>query len=283
MISVYEFSDYREFIKAWIATHDKTSRGLKTELAQIMGMSSSLMSQILKGDKSLSLEQAGEAAERFAFTELETDYWFFLVEKDRAGTPKLRARFEKKMKLARDQARSLSKRSKKDTELSEETKTTYYSSWIYSGAHILSALPNVTDTPQIAKMLNLPPSIVSKVVQFLLENGLCRWDKGQLTYGAAHIFSEKESPHTQKHESNWRLQALAAAAKKREEDLFFTCPMSLSHETAAEIRRWIPQIIQEVYKKVGPSPSERVACLNIDWFDYADSDLRPVSGEGTED
>lgn len=270
-------------MRAWIASHDQGARGLKTELAQIMGISSSLMSQILKGDKSLSLEQAGEAAERFAFTDLETDYWFFLIEKDRAGTAKLKARFEKKLKQARDQARSLSKRSKKDIELSEETKAIYYSSWIYSGAHILSALPQVTDTPAIAKLLNLPAPVVARVVQFLLEHGLCRWEKGQLTYGPAHIFSPKESPHTLKHESNWRLQALAAAAKNREDDLFFTCPMSLSYETAEEIRAWIPQIIQEVYKKVGPSPSERVACLNIDWFNYADSDLRPVSGDGGED
>ena len=53
-----------------------------------------------------------------------------------------------------------------------------------------------------------------------------------------------------------------------EKNLFYTCPMSLSLETAEEVRRLLPQFIEQVLKKVGPSPSEKVYCFSMDWFEY---------------
>lgn len=267
MLSVFEFENYREFIKAWISTQE-SSHGLKSELAAAMGISSSFMSQVLKGDKSLTPEQAGELAERFGFTEAETDFWFLLIDLDRAGTVKLRSRLGRKIRQGREQAKSLSKRSLKDTELSDETKGVFYSSWLYSGIRNMAALPDVNDVPEIARRLNLPAATISKVVGFLVDHGLCRMDDGRLTYGPAHTFVNRDSPHVVKHHLNWRLQAARAMERDRDSDLFFTGPMSLSRETVDEIRKYLPQVIQEIYKKIGPSPSEQVACLNIDWFDY---------------
>ena len=60
MISVYDFQDYRVFLNAWIDSQAKT-RGLKGRLAEAMGISSTMLSLIFKGDKNLSLEQAAEA------------------------------------------------------------------------------------------------------------------------------------------------------------------------------------------------------------------------------
>ena len=53
-----------------------------------------------------------------------------------------------------------------------------------------------------------------------------------------------------------------------DKNLFFTAPMSLSHETVELIRQKIPAFIEEIIKLVRPSPSEVVHCLNIDWFEY---------------
>lgn len=268
MVSVYEFSDYREFLKAWIASHEEGRRGLKSELARKMGVSSSLMSQILGGDKQLSLEQAAEAAERFGFNDAEIDFWFLLVEKDRAGTHKLRLRFEEKIRQARTRAKNLANRIRKEVELSEDVKSTYYSSWIYSGARNLSALPDVNDVETLAKKIDLPLPLIAKVVQFLLENGLCKLQDGKLTYGPAQTFTERHSPHTKKHHRNWRLRGLQMMELESDEDLFITAPMSFSRKTGEEIRAFLLEAVQDVNKRVGPSPSEIVGCLNIDWFKY---------------
>lgn len=56
--------------------------------------------------------------------------------------------------------------------------------------------------------------------------------------------------------------------ERREQDLFYTCPMSLSTEAAEQVRNMLPTFIETVLEVVRPSPSERVACLNIDWFGF---------------
>ena len=53
-----------------------------------------------------------------------------------------------------------------------------------------------------------------------------------------------------------------------EDHLFYTSPMSLSVEAAQHIRRMLPTLLEEVSRIVGPSASETVYCLNIDWFEY---------------
>lgn len=55
---------------------------------------------------------------------------------------------------------------------------------------------------------------------------------------------------------------------KADTDLFYTCPMSLSAEATLQVRELLLKSIQEALKIVGPSPSEEVRCLNIDWFSY---------------
>jgi hypothetical protein len=44
--------------------------------------------------------------------------------------------------------------------------------------------------------------------------------------------------------------------------------MSLSEKDAEKLRKLIPQWIEEIHKIVGPSDSECVRCLNIDFFNY---------------
>lgn len=246
---------------------------MRSDLAQSMGMSPSLLSQILKGDKQLSMEQADEGARRMGLMEAETDFWFLLVEKDRAGTHALRSRLERKIRLAREAARQLSKRSLKDTELSEETKGVFYSNWIYTAVPTFVALPGKHDVSTLARDSGLPLDVVAQVVQFLIENNLLVQKDGRLTYGSAHTYVGQDSPHVIKHHRNWRLKGFSAMEFRRESDLFFTAPFSLSKELVDEIRGQIlPDVIQQIYKKVGPSPSEQVACLNIDWFDFTAND-----------
>lgn len=55
---------------------------------------------------------------------------------------------------------------------------------------------------------------------------------------------------------------------RRDEDLFFTQPMALSHAAAEKMRLMIPGIIEELHSIAGPSESETVRCINIDWFEY---------------
>jgi uncharacterized protein (TIGR02147 family) len=267
MFSIYDFQDYRVFLNTWIEAQAKT-RGLKGRLAEAMGISSTMLSLIFKGDKNLSLEQAAEAAELLALSEKETEYFFLIVELGRAGTHKLQTKLRRQIREAQNEAKKISKRVKKDIDLSDETKSIFYSSWIYSGLRNLIAIEGFNDSASLAKRVNLPQHIVANALEFLIENHLAKKSGNKITYGPARTHVASDSPFVGKHHQNWRLRGFSMMDQVNEDNLFYTSPMSLSAEAAEQVRRLLPKLIEEVAKIVGPSPSEKAYCLNLDWFEY---------------
>ena len=263
MQSIYDFTDYRGYLEVWL------ERGFKSKMAQAIGVSSTLISLILKGEKQLSMDQALEVTEFLHLNEKETDYFLLMVEFGRAGTHKLQQRLLKNLKQAQASARKVSHRVRKDVALSDEVKAIFYSDWIYSGIRNLSAVPGYDNVPALASRLSLPPARVAKAVDFLLENGLCRLQDGRITYGPAHTHLDADSPFVQRHHQNWRIKGFQNMDHAHsEQQLFFTCPLSCSKEVVGKIRGLLPNLIEEVMKLAAPSPSEETYCLNIDWFHF---------------
>ena len=269
MISVYDHTSYRGFLKDWIQDQPQSGRGQQLKLARAAGVSSTLMSLILKGDKDLSLDQANEISDHMGLNERESDFFFLLVQKDRAGSHKLKSKLEKKARELRAQAQKLSRRLQKDIEFTPEIRSIYYSTWMYTGLRNLIATEQFSNVQELAQRLHLPAAHIAPVVDFLLQHGLCLNKNGKLTYGPQRTHLEAESPHAIKHHQNWRLRGFQIMDQRDERDLFGTFPMSLSHEAAQKIRELLPKLIEDILKISGPSPSEQVACLNIDWFNYS--------------
>lgn len=266
MISVFEFENYRVFLNSWI--EKQNIKGCKSQMAKAAGVSSTLISLILKGDKHLSSEQSLDLCEFMGFNDKECDYFMLLVELGRSGSHKLTQRLKGKIKAAQKESQQISKRVKKDLELSEESKALYYSSWVYTGIRNLAALEKFNDAGAIAQRLNLPTGTVIRCLDFLVDEGLCLYKNEKLTYGAAYTHINNDSPFVNKHHQNWRFKSIQQMDQKLDSDLFYTCPMSLSLEATQQVRELLLKVIQEALKVVGPSPSEEVRCLNIDWFSY---------------
>ncbi len=268
MLTIFDFTSYREYLDAWISSQGDRSYGLKGRIAQALNVSSSLFSQVLKGDKSLTSDQVSDLNDYLGLNELESDYFHLLVEKDRAGNPRYREKIDKKIKSMQQQSQKIGKRVPRHKELSDEQKAIYYSSWLYTGVRNLTAVPGFQQPEAIAEHLRCEPQLVIRIVRFLLENGLCREENGKITYGPASTHIDTESPFVNKHHQNWRFQGINSMERRQESDLFFTSPMSLSKKAAEEIRKMIPTFIQSVMRVSGPSDSESVMCLNIDWFEF---------------
>lgn len=267
MDSIYSFTDYREFSRAWIEGQG-TNRGLRGRLAEAMGVSSTMLSLVMKGDKNLSMEQAAEAAEFFGLNERETDYFFLLVEYGKAGTHKLQVKLQRQIREAQSSAKKITNRVDKNIEITDEVKAIFYSSWIYSAIRILSAVEGFNDAPSIAKKLNLPLPIVVNAVDFLLEHNLCKKTQGRISYGAARTHVPSDSPFVAKHHQNWRLRGFQLMDQVNEDHLFYTKNMALSAAAAEEVRRLLPSFIEAIDRISGPSDSEKVYCFNLDWFEY---------------
>ena len=266
MLSAFDHDDYREYLRAWIKSKDE--RGAQQRLAEAMQVSSSLVSLILKREKELTLEQAHQFAEWIGMNERECDYWLLLVEYARAGTHALKARHARKLKELREQSKKISNRVPKDLELDEVAKSIFYSNWLYSGIRNLAAIPEYSDVPSIAARLQLPNSVVARVLEFLIQHGLCVEKDGKITYGPSLTHLAADSPLVDRHHQNWRLRGFEQMSHKREDDLFYTCPMSLSEKDAVKIRAMLPTLVEQILKIVKPSPSEKVYCINIDWFEW---------------
>lgn len=271
MVSIYEHTNYREYLAAWIDETQKQksqARGIKGRLATAAQVSPAMMSLILKGQKHMTMEQAAEVAEFLNLNEIETDYFFLLVELGKAGSFKLEQKLKRKLRELQANAKKISARVKKDRELTDEEKAIYYSNWIYTGVRNLSAIPEFGTIDKIAQRLHVPENQVLKTVEFLSEHGLIKKENGQLTFGPTHMHVGSDSPFVMRHHQNWRLRGFQFMEQHTESNLFYTCPMSLSHEAVEEVRKLLPKVIEQVLKIVGPSPSERAFCFNMDWYEY---------------
>jgi uncharacterized protein (TIGR02147 family) len=267
-MKVFEYKDYKKFLNEWIKDQPKGGRGQIRQMADHLKVSTTLLSQVLNGEKHFSLETAAELTDYLGFNDKECEYFLLLIEHQRAGAFKLRQILGKKLDREQQIGSQLQNRLKKDRHQTDEEKMQFYSSWIYSGVRLLSAIPEMNNAKIISERLNIPLSLVNSVVQFLLENNLCVMKDNELTYGAYRTHIGKDSPFVVKHHQNWRLKGFQSMELRRDEDLFFTQPMALSHEAAEKIRLMVPGIIEEIHGISGPSESETVRCINIDWFAY---------------
>lgn len=268
MKQIFEFTSYRKYLEDWIGAQESLRYGLKGQIAKALRISSSLVSQILKGEKNFTPEQASDLADFIGLIEIEADYLSLLVEFERAGSPRYREKLKRKIESLQKKSKQIGNRVPRHQEMTDEQKAIYYSSWLYTGIRNLTALSEFDQLGAIAKHFQLEPAVVNRVLQFLLAHGLCKEQNGKITYGPASIHIDKDSPYVNKHHQNWRFQSIHHMEKRREDDLFFTSPMSLSREAYEEVQKVLLATIQNVMKVSGPSPSEMVACMNIDFFEY---------------
>jgi uncharacterized protein (TIGR02147 family) len=264
--SIFDHSDYRQFLRDHISSLPNGGRGQLTRLAEHLNTSSVLVSYIFNGSRDFSLEQAIEAAEFFGLTESESDYFCLLVQLSRAGSHKLQTKLKTQIKKLREDALRLKTRVAQDTELTEDAKSRFYSNWYYSGIRLASSVDGLHSPETIAGRLQLPLVRVREVLEFLVQYGLCVEKNGRYEMGPKRTHLEAGSPLIARHHTNWRLKGFENMEELGPEELFYSGPMAVSKEVMLEIRKDLVDLIDQMVKKVGDSKSEELACLNIDFF-----------------
>lgn len=267
-MDIFTFDDYKALTQAWIKAQPSGGRGQLLQMAKHLGVGSTFISQVFRGDRDLNADQALKLSAHFRFSQLERDYYVALVHLARAATADFKEYQKEKLRTLRRQSEHLKSRVDVDKELTEIQKARFYSSWHYAAIRNLLALPPPHTTPSIAQRLNLEPDLVVEALDFLLESGLCVKDGARTVPGPKVTHLEASSPLIKARQVQWRLKAFEAMEKRDPKTLFYTAPMSLSAETKALVRQKLVQTIQEVLAEVKESPSEELACLNIDWFSF---------------
>ncbi len=273
-IDIFSFSHYRDYILAWVGPNHQR-RGVKTKLAQALRCQPPLISQVLRGDLDLSLEQ-GEAANRFFnHSPQESRFFILLLLSARAGTQELKQHFESQISEIKRQREVLSHRIEKKNELSAEQKSQYYSSWQYTAIHIATTIPALQSRDALARCFALPLAQVDLVVAFLIDAGLIAIAGNRLVCGATEIFVGSDSVLFSRHHANWRLQALESLDRISPGDLHYSAVASLSRADAEKIKKECMNFIQKMIKTLKASPEETLYTLGIDFFSLEKDSQKP--------
>lgn len=269
MVSVFNFKDYRAFIRAQIREMPKAGYGQLRKLAQALSIHTTLVSQVIKGGRSFTLEQAADTAEFFSLNEMETDFFLLLVQFDRASSPALKRNLSRQMAALQGKSKELETRLKSERKLGEAERAVFYSGWAYSAVRQLTAIEGFQSIDTIAEHLGLPRKKAKTIIDFLLAAGLCKEEKGQLKIGPASTHLEVSSPWVKLVHTNWRHKAVETLEQESPAKIHYTAPMTLSKEDAEKMREMIIKFLESVDALVEPSPSEELHCLNIDWFEVS--------------
>ncbi|OFZ49131.1 MAG: hypothetical protein A2381_16160 [Bdellovibrionales bacterium RIFOXYB1_FULL_37_110] len=266
-IKIYHYLNYKDFINNFIKDCPKGGRGQLLKISSYLAVHSTLISQVLRGHKDFTLEQAYKLSEYFGFNEIETDYFITLVQYEKAGTVNLKTYFEKQLRKIRDDFQNVSSRVVTKTELDNEDKAVYYSDWTYMAVWLLTSIPEFNNINKIAAQLELPAKRITRIMEFLIKVGLCAADEnGDIHMGISKTHLESNSPLVNKHHVNWRLKAIENYNKMTSAELAFTVPITISKKDFRKIKNDILEFIEKASETVSSSPAEELACLNIDLF-----------------
>ena len=265
-MSLFKYQDYKLYVRDRIKERPRQGHGQLRKLAIHLGVSSVQMSHVFKGDRDLNAEQALEVAAYFDLKPLETDYFVLLVQRERAGTYKLKEHYNKKLSIVHKEGMSTGYRIEGARELTEEVKAEYYSNWLYSATRLTMSLEGIESAEDIARHLKADFKKVEQAIEFLLEYGFCEKEDGKLKPKRRVLYLPPDSPLVTQQHINWRLKGLEKVRNLKDDELYFSGAMTLAKEDVKRIKEEIRKLIASVTSSIKDSPEQELTCLNIDWF-----------------
>lgn len=273
-MKVFAYEDYKQLILDRFQESPAKGRGEFQKLAAALALQPSMISQILRGKRDLSVDQACLAAKFLGLSDAETEFFVDLVQFKRAQTGELKRLLGRRLETLRERAASGASPSAPSPD--RRNQAIYYSQWLYSAVRILTSIESTRTVPAIAHRLGEPPHVVRRVVDFLLEAGFCLEEtdaQGNARLRPATLETRASSPNDPdgrlnglRHVLNWHIKALQVLGRESSEDILHTQVVSISRADRARFSERIEELLRELQKSVAQTRPEEVICLNIDWF-----------------
>ena len=265
---ISKFNNYKAFLKAELKESPRGGRGQSSRLAKYLGVAPITVSQILTRDRHFSLEQAVKVEAYFGFVERKKEYFIYLVHLARADSKELKEFYTQKLNQLRAESEDVKNIVQGREELTDLEKATFYSNWYYAGVMILSSIEGYQTVETIAEYFGLSRTSVGNIVAFLLDTGLCLQDGNKIRVGKRAIHVDNKSQFVNNHRRNWREKAREKFSEPAAEDLFYSCPASISKADSEKVRKELLSVIKKFSETVADSHDEQLMCLNIDWFQF---------------
>lgn len=265
-MDIFLYSNYRKFLQDWLLKVKKERRFSATALADLLGIHPTFLSQVLKGNKDLSLDHWVTFIEHLNVSEIEKDYLHSLILENRAGTESSKKFYRKKRDEILKRRLQLKERMQEYRELTDVERSVFYSSWIYSGMRLSCSIDSGKSLEELAHIFGQTMAKAEEIMNFLVTAGLCKIEKNKYQLGEKHIHTPASSPFTIRHHTNWRLRAIESLDHAREDELHFTAPMTISMSDFSLIREKMVKLIQESISIAKESEAKELVTMNLDFF-----------------
>ena len=268
---IFEFRDYKAYLKHWIAKKPGKGRGLQSQIATHLGCQSVYVTQVLNTGANFSLEQAEGLNQYLGHTYEEGHFFLLLLELARAGTPALRKRFQTEIDKILNQRLILKDRVDIKKSLDPVDQATYYSSWYYAAIHVAASVPNLNTRDALMHHLQLTSETINEALQFLISVGLLEKKGDHYTQGVTRLFLGKDSPMIKKHHTNWRMQSIQALDQGIDKNLHFSTVVSLSNSDLLLIKEKLVKSIEDCRAIIRDSKEEKLCAFTVDFFELGKS------------
>lgn len=264
--NIFEFSDYKAYIRSWIESRPNGGRGEKSKIAHTARCHLAYVSQVLTGNAQFSLEQAESLNELFEHGEEDAHFFILLVEFGRAGTLSLKEHFKKRIQRILNERLLLKNRFTDKKTLTPENQAIYYSHWAYCAVHMAVLNPVLRTPSEIAIYFDLSIPKTVEILDFLNSVGLIKREDGVFLPGDVRIHLGHDSPMISKHHTNWRMQAIRSLERETAQELHYSGVISVSYDDLPKVREALVRALEDVRSVVKNSNDETVYCYALDLF-----------------
>lgn len=266
-MNIFDSKSTKDLLNSRLRSLPKNGRGESRRIALALGVSTTLISHILSGERALTPEQTEKLGEYLSLLPVERDYLITLNQYERAGSASLKKYWKEKLINIIAESKVVSKRIEPKRSLNDQESAIFYSNPLYSAIRLwTSTSKDGKRLDEIVERFELSRSRALKIINFLLSVGLLAQNADKFKMGTLGTHLESDSPHFQRHSANWRLKALQYSQDLSEDELMFTSPVSLSKNDFTVLREKMVLLVKDFLETVKLSPEEEIACLNLDFF-----------------
>jgi uncharacterized protein (TIGR02147 family) len=264
-MNIFEYTDYKKFLT------NRLGHGLQKKFAFYLGCQPAFLSQVLRGNPDLSLEQGILATEYFKLNANESEYFMLALQLSRAGTNKLKKYFESKTVHCRSINQRIDSRIGAFETLDEQAKSIFYSSWKYSFIYVSLSIPTSNSIEFIAAKTNLSVAEISKTINELVKMGLVKKSDGEWLLTKKRIHLSSEDSQIKNHHKNFRTFCLRELEEIKSNSFHFSSVVAIPTEDAQKIKEILLKAIEKSEAIIRPSKEESLKVLCIDFFEPGNS------------
>ncbi|MDZ4661371.1 MAG: DUF4423 domain-containing protein [Pseudomonadota bacterium] len=263
-IYIYDYLDYKSYLNGALKYK---GHGAKKAMAEASGIQESFLSQVLRADADLSLEQGDRANKYLEHTNDESHFFLLLIQKKRAGTHSLKSYFNKLIDDVLERKKNLKEQIKAKSQVTDEDREKFYSSWQYAAVQIATSIKEYQTTKSLSLRLGISEHRLAEILEFLLASGLVVRDHDRFDMGTQSTHIGKDSSLVYKHHANWRLRALQKLEEQNPDHFHYSTVMSLSYEAVKQIQNSLSKTAKNANEIMEASKEEVLYALAIDCFE----------------